>query len=412
MWKRKELKKAAKHSIKLNYMACIAVCFIMMFIAGEYNNTVQFILKYDNKNVANLKYDTDQKIEIVKEIEKLSGGDLSKAAEDKISKAIVKVTEKYDILNEEDLKAWVEIYKEKGSSALNFKEVTFFGPTGESSNWRTVTKTLEMMDSDDIEIENDTDITEEQIAYFFDMATNNNSSEIGVINSIIRLFSNKETLRVLISLASSILSLLIAILVAGPLKVGERRFFLENRTYHGTHIGRMGFLFRERHFRPIWTMLVMDMYTFLWSLTIIGGFIKAYEYEMIPFILAENPKIDRKKAFKLSKQMMKGSKWRSFIMDISFYPWIFGITLLFAISSALITGTPLKSALISEICCALFMTLFLNPYKTASKTELYIALRKEAIKKNYQFSEELNDKYLDLDLLEEQLKGFTEQADA
>lgn len=412
MWKRKELKKAARHSMKLNYMACIAVCFIMMFIAGEYNNTVQFILKYDNRNVANLKYDTDQKIEIVKEIEQLSGGNLAKAAEDKISKAVKKVSEKYDILNEEDLKEWVEIYKEKGASALNFKEVTFFGPSGESSNWRTVTKTLEMMDSDDVEIENGTDITEEQVAYFFDMVTNNNSSEIGVINSIIRLFSNKETLRVLISLGSSILSLLIAILVAGPLKVGERRFFLENRTYHGTHIGRMGFLFRERHFRPIWTMLVMNMYTFLWSLTIIGGFIKTYEYEMIPFILAENPRIDRKKAFRLSKQMMKGSKWRSFIMDLSFYPWVFGITLLFAISSAIITGTPLKSALISEICCALFMTLFLNPYKTASKTELYIALRKEAIKRNYQFSEELNDKYLDLDLLEEQLNGLNEQADA
>ena len=295
MWKRKELKKAARHSMKLNYMACIAVCFIMMFIAGEYNNTVQFILKYDNRNVTNLKYDTDQKVEIVKEIEQLSGGNLAKAAEDKISKAVKKVSEKYDILNEEDLKEWVEIYKEKGASALNFKEVTFFGPSGESSNWRTVTKTLEMMDSDDVEIENGTDITEEQVAYFFDMVTNNNSSEIGVINSIIRLFSNKETLRVLISLASSILSLLIAILVAGPLKVGERRFFLENRTYHGTHIGRMGFLFRERHFRPIWTMLVMNMYTFLWSLTIIGGFIKAYEYEMIPFILAENPKLTEKK---------------------------------------------------------------------------------------------------------------------
>ncbi|MDE6149935.1 MAG: hypothetical protein K2F81_07570, partial [Ruminococcus sp.] len=59
MWKRKELKKAARHSLKLNYIACIAVCFIMMFIASEYQSTVQFISEYDTKNVANLRYDTD-----------------------------------------------------------------------------------------------------------------------------------------------------------------------------------------------------------------------------------------------------------------------------------------------------------------------------------------------------------------
>lgn len=403
MWNRKELKNAAKHSIKMNYIACIAVCFIMMFIAGEYESTVQFISKYDAKNVANLKYDTDQKIEIVKEIEQLTGGDLLKAGEDQISKAVDKISEKYDISAKDDLKTWVEIYKEKGASALNFKEVTFFGTTGETSNWRTVTRTLEILGSDEIEIDSEVDLNEEQFAYFFDMATKDDSPKIGVINSIIRLFSSNEILRTLISLATSVLSFLIAIFVAGPLIVGEKRFFLENRTYHSTRIGRMGFLFRERHFRPILTMLIMDLYTFLWSLTIVGGIIKTYEYEMIPYILAENPEIERKKAFKLSKQMMKGNKWRSFVIDLSFYPWIISITLIIAVASVLITGTPLKSTLIAEICCAVFMMLFLNPYKTATKAELYIALRKEAIKNNYRFSEELNDKYLDLDLLEEQM---------
>lgn len=408
MWKRKELKDAAKHSIKMNYIACIAVCFIMMFIAGEYESTVQFISKYDAKNVANLKYDTDQKIEIVKEIEQLTGGDLLKAGEDQISKAVDKISEKYDISAKDDLKAWVEIYKEKGASALNFKEVTFFGTTGETSNWRTVTRTLEILGSDEIEIDSEVDLNEEQFAYFFDMATKDDSPKIGVINSVIRLFSSNEILRTLISLATSVLSFLIAIFVAGPLIVGEKRFFLENRTYHGTRIGRMGFLFRERHFRPILTMLIMDIYTFLWSLTIVGGIIKTYEYEMIPYILAENPEIERKKAFKLSKQMMKGNKWRSFVIDLSFYPWIIAITLIIAVASVLITGTPLKSTLIAEICCAVFMMLFLNPYKTATKAELYIALRKEAIKNNYRFSEELNDKYLDLDLLEEQMNNNNE----
>ena len=49
--------------------------------------------------------------------------------------------------------------------------------------------------------------------------------------------------------------------------------------------------------------------------------IKTYEYRMIPYILAENPRIKRKEAFKLSKQMMKGNKWRTFVVDLSFVGW-------------------------------------------------------------------------------------------
>ena len=55
MWSRKELKKRAKHSFKINYIACVAVCFIMVFVAGEYQNTIQFISEYNTNNVSNLK---------------------------------------------------------------------------------------------------------------------------------------------------------------------------------------------------------------------------------------------------------------------------------------------------------------------------------------------------------------------
>lgn len=411
MWKRKELKKSAKHSLKLNYIACIAVCFVMMFIAGEYKNTTQFILDYDTENVANLKYDFDQKVEIVGEIQELCDGNLKKAADEKIDIAVDKVTEKYGIKDKDSVKIWVSVYKEKGFAALNLKEVTFFGTTGEMSNWETVTKTLEMLNAEEVEIEKEEDKTEDVIAHFFDMLTKEDISKIGVINYIIRLFSDKNNLRALISLFSSLLSLLITIFVAGPLIVGERRFFLENRTYHKTHIGRMGFLFRERCFKPLITMLFRNFYTFFWTLTIIGGFIKKYEYEMIPFILAENPKIDRKKAFKLSKQMMKGNKWRSFIIDISFLPWTIAVAVVAAAVVIPFIGFSLLNMLIAEICCALLLALFINPYKTATKAELYIALRREAIKENYRYSEELNDKYLDLDLLEEQIKANTDSAE-
>lgn len=403
MWNRRELKKNAKYSLKLNYIACIAVCFIMVFIAGEYQSTVQFILKYDTRNVVNLKYDAEQKARIVGEIEALCGGDLTNVDEKTLESAIGSVSDEYNIHNKRALRSWVQIYKQKGVSALNFKEVTLFGIAGETSNWKTITRTLEMLGSDKVKINKNINLTEEQFSYFFDLATKKISSELGVVCYLFRLFTNKDTVRVLIYFVCALLSLLVTIFVAAPLIVGERRFFLENRTYHGTKIGRIGFLFKARYFKPTFIMLLRNVYMMLWLFTIVGGIIKFYEYEMVPFILAENPSIDRKKVFSLSKQLMKGNKWNSFVIDISFYPFVIVTALVSAGIAAIIFGFAFNVVLVAEICSGIVMALFLNPYRMATKAELYIALRKEAIKSNYEFSEELKDEYLDLDLLEEKI---------
>ena len=408
MWKRKELKQNAKRSLKLNYIACIAVCFIMVFIAGEYQSSVQFILKYDTRNVVNLKYDAEQKAQIVHEIEKQCDGDLKKADDKALNEAIDKVSEKYKIKHKDSLKSWVEVYKQKGVSALNFKEVTFFGASGETSNWRVVKRTLEMFGSGTVVIEKKINLTEDQVSYLFDLLTKNITSEIGIVCYLFRLITFKDMVRVLIYLFCALLSMLIAVFVAAPLKVGERRFFLENRTYHGTNIGRIGFLFKVRYFKPTIIMLLRNIYISLWSFTIAGGIIKYYEYAMIPFILAENPKIDRKKAFNLSRQMMTGNKFKCFLLDISFYPWIIVTSAVSAAVALLIFDFAFEVLLTAEICSGLLMVLFLNPYKTATKTELYIVLRKEAILGKYEFYEELNDEYLDLDLLEERKNNLTE----
>ena len=42
---------------------------------------------------------------------------------------------------------------------------------------------------------------------------------------------------------------------------------------------------------------------------------------MIPYILAENPNLSRKEVFLLSKEMMRGQKWKAFVFDISFIGW-------------------------------------------------------------------------------------------
>ena len=78
---------------------------------------------------------------------------------------------------------------------------------------------------------------------------------------------------------------------------------------------------------------------------------------MIPYILAENPKIQRKKAFKLSKEMMKGNKWKTFILDLSFLGW----------------------ELLSIFTFGLLNIFYINPYKVATTVELYEVLKKQII---------------------------------
>ena len=89
---------------------------------------------------------------------------------------------------------------------------------------------------------------------------------------------------------------------------------------------------------------------------------------MIPYILAENPKIQRKKAFKLSKEMMKGNKWKTFILDLSFLGW----------------------ELLSIFTFGLLNIFYINPYKVATTVELYEVLKKQIISEKSEYYEELN----------------------
>ena len=152
----------------------------------------------------------------------------------------------------------------------------------------------------------------------------------------------------------AILALAFTILVADPLIVGGKKYFLKAREGENTKVGIIGEVFRkENWFNIALIMFLRNLYNALWYLTIVGGIIKTYEYRMIPYILAENPKVTRKEAFRLSKQMMKGNKWKTFILDMSFFGWNF----------------------LSVLTFGLLSILYVNPYNAATIAELYVELR-------------------------------------
>ena len=110
--------------------------------------------------------------------------------------------------------------------------------------------------------------------------------------------------------------------IANTYKVISRRMFLEGRVYKKVPLKKFVFLLRvKKWWNASKVMLITFVYEFLWSLTIIGGFIKRYSYFLVPYILAENPTIKSRDAIKLSRDMMNGYKFKCFILELSFIWW-------------------------------------------------------------------------------------------
>lgn len=125
---------------------------------------------------------------------------------------------------------------------------------------------------------------------------------------------------VLIALAAA---LLISALIVNPLAVGLKRFFSLSIVQRA-EVKEIAYAYDHSYKNVVRAMFFRDLYTFLWSLLfVIPGIVKAYEYRMIPYLLAEHPDMPMEQAFSMSRELMHGNKWRAFVLDLSFLGWIF-----------------------------------------------------------------------------------------
>ena len=172
---------------------------------------------------------------------------------------------------------------------------------------------------------------------------------------------------------SLIISFLIWLFLINMYEVILRRIFLEGRTYKRVPMQRFLFLLRTKSWlRTSWTMFVTSAFYSLWCLTIVGIFVKRYSYILVPYIVAENPKIKTLDAINLSRRMMDGHKWECFKLEASYIGWF------------LLGGITLG---ISEV-------LYSTPYRVATLTEYYANLRNVSKEKGILGIEKLNDNYL------------------
>ena len=306
MWKRKELKDRAKEVIKKNYWTAIVVCFLIALLTGEFGTSIMGILQTEDS--MDPYYIIAHPNTIFEENQKEENEFLQQQSE-----MVEKLEEKKKNLSDIELK----IYN--------------------------------------------------TIQTYLDSMTKSQKFIFKISDAIKSFIVDKDSLGIGLTIMA-ILSLAFSIFVANPLIVALRRYFYKAKKEKNTKVNVVLDVFKKESWLNVSiVMLIKDIFNILWFLTIIGGFIKIYEYSMIPFILGDKLTVKGKEVFKLSKQMMKGNKWRLFVIDLSFIGW----------------------EILSIFTLGLLNIFYVNPYIVATKTELYEVLKQDAIKNKIEYYEKL-----------------------
>lgn len=307
MWNRKELKLKAKQVIKKNYWTAILVCFIIALLTGEFGTSIIGIWQ-DGDSIDPKFIEHTQKL-----------------ISENINFSQIAPTDKISFLAEEEFQKTLTDVQIKLIQALD-------------ANLNNVTKSQKFI--------------------------------FKIIDAVQSFAINKEKLGITL-IITAIISYAFTVFIADPLIVGGKKYFLEARKEKEAKASILIEIFKKgKWLNIVQIMFLRNIYNALWYLTIIGGVIKTYEYRMIPYIIADNPQIKRKEAFLLSKQMMKKNKWKTFVLDLSFFGW----------------------NLLSVLTFGILSILYVNPYNSATFTELYTYLKNEAIKNKYKYYEKLECK--------------------
>lgn len=157
----------------------------------------------------------------------------------------------------------------------------------------------------------------------------------------------------LIGLVVAAASFAVDAFLLNPLEVGGRKFFLANLN-RPAETKELASGFDNNYLQGVKTMFLRDLFTCLWGLLfVVPGIVKYYEYRMIPYLIAENPQMDRETAFAESKRLTDGQKWNMFVLDLSFLGW----------------------DLLSTLTFGLLGLFYVGPYRAATEAALYEALR-------------------------------------
>lgn len=324
MWKRKEVKAKAKASFKKNYWKCLLAALILAVIGGGMSRGAgvgsggvttfrDSVPSYHvNIDSSGLKHGIKSGMDDLKDELKEGIKDFKDEVDD--------FKEDMEDVKEEIKEAAEDVKKNDGLKIIwNDEEVTI-------RNAEDIQKLDDMFSS----------VDKEQVV---------GASIAFVVVMMIVLF--------IVSLVIMAIAFTVKALLLNPIELGCKRFFRKNLEAPAS-LGNVMFAFDSHYKNIAKTMFLRDLFTFLWSLLfIIPGIIKSYEYKLIPYLLSENPEMTKNEAFAESKRLMKGNKWRAFVVDLSFIAW----------------------DLLSLATCGIVSIFFVGPYKASTEASLYEAIR-------------------------------------
>lgn len=162
---------------------------------------------------------------------------------------------------------------------------------------------------------------------------------------------------IVVVLVAVLFAIFYSVFVGNVMTVGGHGWLL--RYWRGETPG-VGEVFASfRIYKPtVVTMLVKDLYIFLWSLLfVIPGIIKSYAYSMVPYIIYENPNLTADEAITISRKMTDGYKGELFIFYLSYFGW----------------------HMLSAITAGIVGILYVNPYMGVAHAGIYEDLKQKAI---------------------------------
>lgn len=185
-----------------------------------------------------------------------------------------------------------------------------------------------------------------------------------VLSAILQL--NPEN--AVLAFICTLLNIAVILFVALPLSLGVIRFYINLAGGSDAKVDDLIYVYKNNFANALLTVIKEVVFVFLWSLLfVIPGIIKTYQYFMIDYMVADNPELDRKRAFEITKAAMSGNKWRTFVLGLSFILW----------------------ALLCVITAGIG-ALFLEPYIQTTYAHYYLELKKTAIETGIATAEELN----------------------
>ena len=156
------------------------------------------------------------------------------------------------------------------------------------------------------------------------------------------------------------LGTVVAVLLIAPLEYAMYNTLLMvvRNEETGSLVEKMWSLFKGNYDRYVVAMVLETLVIVGLSLITFGiaGIIFAYAYKMVPYLLQDYPDLTPKEALKLSREMMRGSKWDLFVLDLSFIGWI--------VLGVLSMG---------------ILLFWITPYIATAEAEFYNDLKNEAI---------------------------------